>query len=93
MYLLIQRLKIRFKKLYLPNPNISIDEILTLWKVCVLFRQNTLLKAAKFGIKSFDLSESSMGYVSCFLIYIRHSMEMTKLLCECSCYEAGGTSS
>jgi hypothetical protein len=73
IYPVIRHLKNRFKNLYLPNPNIAIDEFMTLWKGCVSFLQYILLKAAKFGISH----SISLGYVSCFLIYTVHSTEMT----------------
>jgi hypothetical protein len=63
--------------LYLPNYDIVIDESLTLWKSRLSFKQYIPLKAAKFGIKSYELCESSMGYVWSFIIYTGQGMELT----------------
>jgi len=62
-------LNIKFQTIYLPNQNIAIDESLTLWKGCLSIRQYLLLKASKFGIKTFELRESRTGYLWCFLVY------------------------
>jgi hypothetical protein len=41
------------------------------------FKQYIPLKAAKFGIKSYELCECSTGYVWFFIIYTRQGMELT----------------
>jgi hypothetical protein len=56
--------------------NIAVDESLTLWKGRLSFRQHIPLKAAKFGIKTYELCEFSSGYVWSFLIYIGKGMEL-----------------
>jgi hypothetical protein len=50
---------------------------LTLWKCRLSFKQHIPLKAAKFGINSYELCESSTGYVWSFIIYTEQGMELT----------------
>ena len=69
IYPVLVHLNDKFKKFYIPGQNISIDESLTLWKGRLSFRQYIPLKAAKFGIKTFELCESSTGYLWSFIIY------------------------
>ena len=69
IYPVICHLNKKFQTLYLPNPNIAIDESLTLWKGRLSIRQYLPPKASKFGIKTFELCESSTGYLWCFLVY------------------------
>jgi len=45
------------------------DESLTLWKGRLSIKQYLPLKASKFGIKTFELCESTTGYLWCFLVY------------------------
>jgi hypothetical protein len=59
----------KFQNLYLPEQNIATDESLTLWKGRLSFRQYLPLKSSKSGIKTYDLSESTSGYLWCFLVY------------------------
>jgi hypothetical protein len=59
-----------FQSAYLPSENISADESLTLWKGHLGIRQYIPLKAAKFGIKTFELCESSTGYLWHFTVDI-----------------------
>ncbi|XP_023725727.1 piggyBac transposable element-derived protein 4 [Cryptotermes secundus] len=77
IYPVIQHLSRKFQILYLPGQNIAIDESLTLWKGRLSFKQYLPLKAAKFGIKTFELCESSSGYVWSFLVYTGQGMELT----------------
>ncbi|XP_065664603.1 piggyBac transposable element-derived protein 4-like [Hydra vulgaris] len=58
----------KFKTLYIPNKNISIDESLLLWKGHLSWKQYFPSKRSRFGIKSFALCESATGYIwNCFL--------------------------
>jgi hypothetical protein len=57
----LSHLNHKFQNLFLPGPNISIDKSLTLWKGRLSFRQYLPLKAAKFGIKTYELCESGSG--------------------------------
>lgn len=53
-----------FKNNYMVERNVSIDESLLLWKVYIPS------KRSRFGIKSYELCESSSGYVWDLFIYI-----------------------
>jgi hypothetical protein len=66
---ILKHLKSKFSSLYRLKENISLDESLTLWKGRLGFKQYIPLKAAKFGIKSFELCASSSGYLWNFIIY------------------------
>ena len=63
IYPVLSHLNTKFQSLYLPGQNIAIDESLTLWRGRLSFRQYIPLKSSKFGIKSYELCESSMGYL------------------------------
>jgi hypothetical protein len=65
----ILHLNNKFQELYLPNKDISIDESLTLWKGRLSFKQYLPLKASKFGIKTYELCDSTTGYLWSFLVY------------------------
>jgi hypothetical protein len=65
----ILHLNNKFQELYLPNKDISIDESPTLWKGHLSFKQYLPLKAAKFGIKTYELCDSTTGYLWSFIIY------------------------
>lgn len=53
----------KFSALYIPEQHISLDESLLLWKGRLSWRQCIRSKAARFGIKSFDLCEATTGYL------------------------------
>ncbi|XP_065674004.1 piggyBac transposable element-derived protein 4-like [Hydra vulgaris] len=58
----------KFKTLYIPNKNISIDELQLLWKGHLSWKQYIPSKRSRFGMKSFALCESATGYIwNCFL--------------------------
>ena len=65
----LSHLNTKFQSLYLLGQNIAIDESLTLWRGRLSFRQYIPLKSSKFGIKSYELCESSSGYSWSFIIY------------------------
>jgi len=70
IYPVLSHLNTKFQSLYLPGQNIAIiDESLTLWRGILSFREYIPLKSSKFGIKSYELCESSSGYLWSFLIY------------------------
>jgi hypothetical protein len=69
IYPVLSHLNTKFQSLYLPGQNIAIDESLTLWRGRLSFRQYIPLKSSKFGIKSYELCESSSGYLWSFIIY------------------------
>ena len=53
----------RFRTLYIPERDISIDESLLLWKGRLSWKQYIPNKRARFGLKSFVLCESSTEYI------------------------------
>jgi len=69
IYPVLSHLNTKFQSLYLPGQNIAIDDSLTLWTGRLSFRQYIPLKSSKFGIKSYELFESSSGYLWSFIIY------------------------
>ena len=69
IYPVLSHLNTNFQSLYLLGQNIAIDESLTLWRGRLPFRQYIPLKSSKFGIKSYELCESSSGYLWSFIIY------------------------
>ncbi|XP_041986054.1 piggyBac transposable element-derived protein 4-like [Aricia agestis] len=65
----ISHLKYKFASLYNLDRFISIDESLTLFKGRLAWVQTIRTKAARFGIKSYELCESRTGYMHDFEIY------------------------
>ena len=59
----------KFKSVYIPEKQISIDEEVLLWKGKLAFKQYIPLKRAIFGMKLFSLCESS-GYVWNSFVYL-----------------------
>jgi hypothetical protein len=66
--------------LCIPDQNIAIDESLTPWKERLQFKQYIPLKSLKFGIKSYELCESSSGYLWSFIIYTGRETEVQSTL-------------
>lgn len=66
---IIEHLGKKFNSLYHLGPDISIDESLTLFKGRLSWAQTIRSKAARFGIKSYELCESRTGYMARFQIY------------------------
>lgn len=62
IHTIITHLIEKFQSAYVMSQNIALDESLLLWKGRLSIRQYIPLKAARFGIKSFELCESSTGY-------------------------------
>ncbi|XP_065664742.1 piggyBac transposable element-derived protein 4-like [Hydra vulgaris] len=52
-----------FRKAYVPQRNIAIDESLLLWKRKLSWKQYIPSKRARFGLKSFILAETKTGYI------------------------------
>lgn len=65
----IEHLNNKFSSLYLPEQHISIDESLLLWKGRLSFVQLIATKAARVGIKSYELCESRTGYLWKMIVY------------------------
>ncbi|XP_055928749.1 piggyBac transposable element-derived protein 4-like [Argiope bruennichi] len=58
----------RFKSIYVPKPEISVDESLIAYKGRLSWKQFIPTKRARFGIKLFQLCESESGYIwNCFI--------------------------
>jgi hypothetical protein len=72
----ISHLNKKFQELYLPNRDISIDETLTLWKGRLSFKQYLPLTASKSGIKTYELCDSTTGYLWSFLVYTGKDTEV-----------------
>ena len=66
---IVNHLNTTYKVVYNMDENISLDESLTLWKGRLGIKTYLPLKAAKFGIKSYEVCESSTGYLWQFIIY------------------------
>lgn len=66
---IIEHCNAKFQSLYGLHQDISIDESLTLWKGKLSWIQYIKTKRARFGIKSYELCESSSGYLWKFFIY------------------------
>jgi hypothetical protein len=45
--------------MYLPNEDIQIDELLSLWKGCLSFKKYLTLKPSKFGIETYELCDNT----------------------------------
>ena len=61
----------------MPGENICVDESLMLWKGRLGFRQYIKSKRARFGIKSYEICESTTGYVFDFIMYTGKDTEYT----------------
>ncbi|RVE51668.1 hypothetical protein evm_003640 [Chilo suppressalis] len=72
---IIQHLNTKFSSLYNLYPDIAIDESLTLFKGRLSWVQAIRTKAARFGIKSYELCESRTGYLYKFDIYTGKNSE------------------
>ena len=70
---LIELLRERFRKVYSPGKNLSVDESLVLYKGRLKFKQCIKTKRARFGIKRYELCTSS-GITLDFLVYCGQGM-------------------
>ncbi|KAI5639207.1 transposase IS4 domain-containing protein [Phthorimaea operculella] len=59
----------KFAELYTPNRELSLDESLLLWKGRLSWAQCIRAKAARFGIKTYELCEAESGYLLRMLLY------------------------
>lgn len=62
-------LRNKFKTLYTPTQDVSIDEAMCPWKGNINYRVYMKDKPTKWGIKLYELCESDSGYVFDFEIY------------------------
>ena len=51
------------QEIYIPEKSVSVDESLLLWKGRFLYKQYIPNKRSRFGIKFYELCESSSGYL------------------------------
>ncbi|XP_049882739.1 piggyBac transposable element-derived protein 4-like [Pectinophora gossypiella] len=66
---LLEHLNKKFADIYSPRREMSIDESLLLWKGRISWMQCIRSKAARFGIKTYELCEAVSGYVLKVIIY------------------------
>ncbi|XP_022834273.1 uncharacterized protein LOC111362017 isoform X1 [Spodoptera litura] len=59
----------KFSSLYMPSQEIAIDESLLKWHGRLSFTQKISSKAAQVGVKTYELCESSTGYLWKFFVY------------------------
>lgn len=67
---IVDYLRMKYKQIYKPDRNISIDESLLLWKGRLGWKVYIPSKSSKYGIKSFVLCESATGYCYDFFFYL-----------------------
>ena len=60
----------KFRTLYVPEQNISIDESLLLWKGRLKWKRYIPLKRSRFGIECYILAEAETGYVWGLIVYV-----------------------
>lgn len=73
---LVEHCNQKFQALYTPERELSLDESLLLWKGRLSWVQCIRSKAARFGIKTFELCEASTGYMLKCLIYAGKNSSM-----------------
>ncbi|CAL1278575.1 unnamed protein product [Larinioides sclopetarius] len=66
----------KFKSSYVPEKDISVDESVLLYKGRLGYKQYLPNKRARFGIKFYQLCESSSGYIWNSLIYTGKDMPL-----------------
>ena len=59
----------KFASVYVPEPDVSVEESRMLWKGRLSWKQYTPLKQARYSIKSYELCESSYGHIWTFFVY------------------------
>ena len=67
---ILAHMKAKFSGVYQPERDMAVDESLLLWKGRLGWKQYIPTKRARFGIKSFEVCESSTGYIWDFFLYI-----------------------
>ena len=71
----LQHIKNKFSSVYVPEEHVSIDESLMLWKGRLSWKQYIPSKRARYGIKSYEICESSTGYIWDFFFNTGKSTE------------------
>ncbi|GFW26533.1 piggyBac transposable element-derived protein 4 [Trichonephila clavipes] len=69
IYELMEHLQRKFREVYIPGKNLSLDESLMKFKGRLKWKMYIAKKRARFGLKFFVLCEAGSGYISDFLIY------------------------
>ncbi|GFX89858.1 piggyBac transposable element-derived protein 4 [Trichonephila clavipes] len=69
IYEIMEHLQRKFRKVYIPGKNLSLDESLMKFKGRLKWKMYIATKRARFGLKFFVLCEAESGYISDFLIY------------------------
>jgi hypothetical protein len=72
---ILEHMKQKFSQLYIPERDVAIDESLLLWKGRLSWKQYIPTKRARFGIKSFEICESTSGYIWDFFVYLGKGTE------------------
>ncbi|XP_046965005.1 piggyBac transposable element-derived protein 4-like [Vanessa cardui] len=67
----------KFSTLYMPSQVIAIDESLLKWHGRLSFAQKIKSKAAKVGVKTYELCDSASGYLWAFFVYTGKDTEVT----------------
>lgn len=66
----------KFSEVYTPVREVSVDESLLLWKGRLSFQQYIRIKKARFGIKTYVLSEAKSGYICKLIVYVGKETEL-----------------
>lgn len=66
----------KFGEIYVPRKGLSIDESLLLWKGHLSWIQCIRTKAARFGIKTYELCEAETGYLLKVNIYAGKNQDL-----------------
>lgn len=77
----------KFQDVYAPRRELSLDESLLLWKGRLSWKQCIRSKAARFGIKSYELCEAATGYALNIMIYTGKTSSLTCIYGFQSCTE------
>lgn len=76
-------------EVYIPNQNLSIDESLLLWKG-MSFTQFIRIKRARFGIKTYMLSDAESGYIWKMMGYVGKETNILENRCYGHIVPLGG---
>jgi hypothetical protein len=66
----LDHLNDKFRSVYTPECDMSVDESLMMWKGHFSWKVYIPSKCARFGIKSFELCEAKADYIWNIIIYI-----------------------
>ena len=69
IYEIFQLLSRKFQTIYMPEKDIAVDESLVPYKGKLGYKQFIPSKRARFGVKLYELCESSSGYIWNIIIY------------------------